>query len=82
MFDFSTVLQKASEFLGDGKAADATGGVNPTELLEQAGVGPAKLTDFSGIDAEALLTKVGLDAETAGDGSVIDSVLSKLNAMK
>ncbi len=82
MFDLSTLFQKATEVLGNGNAADLAEGANPAELLEQAGVDPANLTDLSNIDAEALLSKVGLDGQSLGDGSVVDSVLSKLNELK
>ena len=82
MFDLSTIFQKATQFLGDGSAADLSDRVDPAALLEQAGVDPANLTDPSNIDTEALLSKVGLDGQGVGDGSVMESVLAKLNAMK
>lgn len=77
MFDFSSLLEKASGLFGGG--AQIAQDMDPAQLLEQAGIDPAQLSNLSDLDIQQLLSESGLDIGSLGDSSAIGTFLSRLN---
>jgi hypothetical protein len=78
MFDFSTLWQKASEFLGGTGVADLAQTADAGQLLEKVGLDQAELANLSDLDAAALLSNVGFEADGMAEGLGVDELLSKL----